>query len=87
VVTLDPYPDPGSRFGSGSRRAKMTHKKSRKVNKFHFLKYWMFSFEGPEGFSCSVDVLYGGLRISKLQFLITKIRIRILEMLNPDPQH
>jgi hypothetical protein len=51
---------------SGSRRAKMTHKK---VNKFHFLKYWMFSFEG---FPCSLDLLYGGLGISKLQFLIKK---------------
>jgi hypothetical protein len=28
-----------------------------------------------EGFSCSLDVLYGGQEISKLQFLIKKIRI------------
>jgi hypothetical protein len=26
-----------------------------------------------EGFSCSLDVLYGGLGISKLQFLFNKI--------------
>jgi hypothetical protein len=26
-----------------------------------------------EGFSCSLGVLYGGLEISKLQFLIKKI--------------
>jgi hypothetical protein len=32
-------PDPGR------QRAKTTHK-NRKVNKFHFLKSWMFSFEG-----------------------------------------
>jgi hypothetical protein len=38
-------------------------------------KYWMFSFEA-EGFSCSLGVLYGGLRISNLQFLIKKIEIK-----------
>jgi hypothetical protein len=32
--SLDPYPD--SQYGS--RRAKMTHKHRKKVNKFHFLK-------------------------------------------------
>jgi hypothetical protein len=31
-----------SESGSGSRRAKMTHKKEKKL----FLKCWMFSFEG-----------------------------------------
>jgi hypothetical protein len=39
----------------------------KKVQKFHVLQCWMFSFEG-EGFSCSLDVLYGGnfsLKISK----------------------
>jgi hypothetical protein len=35
---------------------------------FHFWKYWMFS----EGFSCCLNVLYGGLGISKFQFLIKK---------------
>jgi hypothetical protein len=29
-----------------------------------------------EGFSCSLGVLYGGLGISKLQFLIKKIEIK-----------
>jgi hypothetical protein len=29
-----------------------------------------------EGFSCSLGVLYGGLGISKLQFLIKKIKIK-----------
>jgi hypothetical protein len=31
--------------GSGSRRAKITHK-YKKVKNFHVLKCWMFSFEG-----------------------------------------
>jgi hypothetical protein len=31
-----------------------------------------------EGFSCSLGVLYGGLGISKLQFLIKKIKIKFL---------
>jgi hypothetical protein len=31
--------------GFGSRRATMTHK-SRKIQKFHVLKCWLFSFEG-----------------------------------------
>ncbi len=35
--------DPES--GSGSRRAKMTHKIRKKIMKFHVLKWWMFSFE------------------------------------------
>jgi hypothetical protein len=48
-----------------------------------------------EGFSCSLGVLYGGLGISKLQFLIKKIEIKfpainffsILghQTLDPDP--
>jgi hypothetical protein len=61
-------------FGSGSRRAKMTHKNKKKVQNFHVLKYWMFSFEA-EGFSCSLGVLYGGQGISKLHLLIKKIKI------------
>ena len=44
---LDPYSigsvDPDSESGSGSRRAKMTHK--TKVGKSHVLKCWMASFE------------------------------------------
>ncbi len=48
-----------------------------------------------EGFSCSLGVLYGGLWISKLQFLIKKIKIKFLvvnffpildhQTLDPDP--
>jgi hypothetical protein len=49
-----------------------------------------------EGFSCSLGVLYGGLGISKLQFLIKKNRNQISsykffsilghQTLDPDPQ-
>jgi hypothetical protein len=49
-----------------------------------------------EGFSCSLGVLYGGLGISKLQFLIKKIKIKISsceffsilghQTLDPDPE-
>ncbi len=41
----------------------------------------MFSFLRAKGFSCSLNALYAGLRIStsKLQFLIIKT-------LDPDPQ-
>ncbi len=55
--------------GSGSRRAKMTHKK--KFRNFIFWSVGCFLLRA-EGFSCSLDVLYEGLRISKLQFLIKK---------------
>ncbi len=47
----DPYligsvdPDPYSESGSGSRRAKMTHKSRKKLLKVHVLKCWMASFE------------------------------------------
>ena len=52
----------------------MTHKNRKKGQNFHVLKGWMFSL----GFSCSMNVLYGGLGISKLQFLIKKIKIKFL---------
>ncbi len=59
---LDPYPDPDSQSelesGSRSRRAKM--------------RSWMFSFEGWR-LSCSLDVLYGGLGISKCNVWSKKI--------------
>jgi hypothetical protein len=43
-----------------------------------------------EGFSCSLGVLYGGLGIIKLQFLIKKIEIKFPainfhQTLDPDP--
>jgi hypothetical protein len=53
----------------------------------------MFSFEG---FSCSLDVLYGGLGIRKLQFFDQKMREKnfqlhfflqflVIKALDPDP--
>ncbi len=46
---LDPYSigpvDPDPESGSGSRRAKMTHKSRKKFVKVHVLKCWMASFE------------------------------------------
>ncbi len=60
----------GSR--SGSRRAKMTHKyrKSKELSCFEVLNvlFWCWRLH------CSLCVLYGGLRISKLQFSIQKIK-------------
>ncbi len=55
--------------GSGSRRAKMTHKNRKKSRIFMILSTGC-SLLRAEGFSCSLGVLYGGLGISKLQFLI-----------------
>jgi hypothetical protein len=72
---LDPDPDPHSNCGSGSRRAKIIHKNRKKSRIFMFLSTG-FSFLRAEGFSCSLGVLYGGLGISKLQFLIKKIEIK-----------
>ncbi len=58
--------------GSGSRRAKMTHKNRKKSRIFMFLSTGC-SLLRAEGFSCSLGVLYGRPGISKLQFLIKKI--------------
>jgi hypothetical protein len=61
-VDLDPYSE--SRSGSGSRRAKMTHKSRKKLRNF---MVWSAgcSLLRAEGFFCSLDVLYGGLGIGK----------------------
>ncbi len=65
--------------GSGSvlRRSKMTHKNRKKSRIFMFLSTGC-SLLRAEGFSCSLGVLffYGGIGISKLQFLIKKIDIK-----------
>ena len=53
----------------------MTHKNRKKSRIFMFLSYGC-SLLRAEGFSCSLGVLYGGLGISKLQFLIKKIKIK-----------
>jgi hypothetical protein len=66
---VKPDPVSGSLSGSGSRRAKMTHKNRKKVTK---VTSTGCSLRSAEGFSCSFDVLYEGLGISKLQFLIKK---------------
>jgi hypothetical protein len=38
-------PDLDSESGSGSRRARMTHRSRKILKKVHGLKCWMFSFE------------------------------------------
>jgi hypothetical protein len=53
----------------------MTYKKRKKSRIFMFLSPGC-SLLRAEGFSCSLGVLYGGLGISKLQFLIKKIEIK-----------
>jgi hypothetical protein len=72
----------------------MTHKNRKKSRVFMLLSTGC-SLLRAEGFSCSLGVLYGGLGISKLQFLIKKIEIKfptkiffpILghQTLDPDP--
>jgi len=59
--------------GSGSRRAKMTHKNS-KSRIFMFLSTGC-SLLRAESFSCSLGVLYGGLGISKLHFWSRKYKL------------
>ncbi len=56
----------GQWIRSGSRR----QKRPTKISCFGELD---FLFWGAEDLSCSLDVLYGGLGISELQFLIKKI--------------
>ncbi len=55
----------------------MIHKNRKKSRIFMFLSTGC-SLLSTEGFSCSLGVLYGGLGISKLQFLINKIEIKFL---------
>ncbi len=67
-----------------------------KIEKRHrIVMFWSAgcSLLRAEGFFCSLGVLYGGLGISKLQFLIKKIKIKFLAVnflnfrsSNPDPQ-
>ncbi len=71
----DPNPDPhwfsSAESGSGSRRAKMPSKieKREEISKLLSARW---SLLRVEGFSCSLEVLYGDLRICKLQVLIKK---------------
>ncbi len=54
--------------GSGSRRANITHKNRKKLRNFMFWSAGC-SLLRAESLSCSLDVLYGGQGISKVQFL------------------
>jgi hypothetical protein len=67
--------DPDPHSNSGSRRAKIIHKNTKKYRIFMILSAGC-SLLRAEGFSCSLGVLYGVLGISKLQFLIKKIKIK-----------
>ncbi len=85
--------------GSGSRRAKMTHKNRKKHRIFMFWSAGC-SLLRAEGFSCRLGVLYGVLGISKWQFFIKKIKIKFpavnffqflvmkpwIRIRDPDPQ-
>jgi hypothetical protein len=72
LLDPDPHSNCGSRYGSS--RAKMTQKNREKSRIFMFLSTGC-SLLRAEGFSCSLGFLYGGLGISKLQFLMKKIEI------------
>jgi hypothetical protein len=67
-------PDSYSESESGPRRAKMTHKSRKKLVKVHVLKCWIIGWPllRAEDFFYNLDILYGGLGIGKLQFLIKK---------------
>jgi hypothetical protein len=53
----------------------MAHKNRKKSRIFMILSTGCSRLRA-EGFSCSLGFLYGGLGISKLQFLIKKIEIK-----------
>jgi hypothetical protein len=53
----------------------MTHKNRKKFRIFMFLSTGG-SLLRAKGFSCSLGMLYGGLGISKFQFLIKKIELK-----------
>ncbi len=56
--------------GSGSRRSKLTHKSKNFFQNMFWNVGWPLL--RAEDFFCNLDVLYGGLGIGKLQFLIKK---------------
>jgi hypothetical protein len=73
----------------------MTHKNRKKYRIFMFLSAGCFLLRA-EGFSCCLGVLYEGLGINKLQFLIKrKMKIKFIavnffsilghQTLDPDP--
>ncbi len=73
----------------------MTQKNRKKSRNFMFLSTGC-SLLRAEGFCCSLGFLYGGLGISKQQFLIKKIKIKFSainflsilghQTLDPDPE-
>ncbi len=71
IQIVDPDPAPG-----GQKWPTKIEKTSRI---FMFLSTGC-SLSRAEGFSCSLGVLYGGLGISRLQFLIKKIEIKFPAM-------
>jgi hypothetical protein len=86
--------DPDSESGSGSRRAKMTHKSRKKYKNFMFSSV-KWPLLRSEGFFSNLDVLYGGLGIGKLYFLIIKkiyiffscnffLKFLVIKALDPD---
>jgi hypothetical protein len=69
----------------------MTHKNRKKVKKFHAFEVLECSLLRYEGFSCSLDVLYGGLGISKLQFdkkksAVNFVQFLVIKTLGPNPK-
>jgi hypothetical protein len=69
IQIADPDPDPGGQNWP---------KKIKKRNRIFIFWSAGCSLLRAEGFSCSLGVLYVGLEISKLQFLIKKIKIIFL---------
>jgi hypothetical protein len=63
IRLVDPYPDTES--GSVPRRAKMAHKNIKKLDLKIILCFEVLDLLRAEGY-----VLYGGLGIGKLQFLV-----------------
>ncbi len=60
-------PNPYLEYGSGSRRAKVTHKSRNKLRNVMFWSAWC-SLLRAEGFFCNFDVLYIVLIKKKLNF-------------------
>jgi hypothetical protein len=98
---VDPDSDPtgatlflSAASGSGPRRTNMTHKNRKKLINFIFVSAGC-SLLRAEGFSCSLNALYGGLGIFFsciffLKFLVMKPMDTdpdSLEMLVPDPDY
>ncbi len=65
-------PDPHWECGAESSRTTRTHKNRKKFRNFFFWSAGCSLLRG-EGFWCCLDVLYGGLGISKLQLFIKNI--------------